>query len=74
MARPEVPKMSEATTDSLIWASSSSFSARFLLGPLRGDEVDAVAGEIAQHPDLWGWHEAGSQHLPFSDLAQPHRV
>jgi hypothetical protein len=28
MARPEAPKMSLITTDSLIWASSSSFSAR----------------------------------------------
>ena len=28
MARPETPKLSEATTDSLIWASSSSFSTR----------------------------------------------
>lgn len=29
MARPDTPKMSLATTLSLIWASSSSFSARF---------------------------------------------
>jgi len=28
ICRPETPKMSEATTLSLIWASSSSFSAR----------------------------------------------
>jgi hypothetical protein len=28
MARPETPKLSLATTDSLIWASSSSFSTR----------------------------------------------
>ncbi len=28
MSRPETPKMSEATTLSLIWASSSSFSTR----------------------------------------------
>jgi hypothetical protein len=28
MSRPETPKLSEATTDSLIWASSSSFSTR----------------------------------------------
>jgi hypothetical protein len=28
MSRPETPKMSVATTLSLIWASSSSFSAR----------------------------------------------
>jgi hypothetical protein len=30
MARPETPKMSLATTDSLIWASSSSFSTRWV--------------------------------------------
>ena len=29
IARPETPKMSLATTRSLIWASSSSFSTRF---------------------------------------------
>jgi len=34
IARPETPKMSEATTDSLIWASSSSFSTRFF-SPVR---------------------------------------
>ena len=28
LARPEAPKMSLITEDSLIWASSSSFSAR----------------------------------------------
>jgi len=28
MARPEAPKMSLITTDSSIWASSSSFPAR----------------------------------------------
>ena len=29
MSRPDFPKMSLATTESLIWASSSSFSTRF---------------------------------------------
>jgi hypothetical protein len=29
MSRPETPKMSVATTDSFIWASSRSFSTRF---------------------------------------------
>jgi hypothetical protein len=28
ICRPDTPKLSLATTDSLIWASSSSFSAR----------------------------------------------
>ena len=34
IARPDTPKMSEATTDSLICASSSSFSTRFF-SPVR---------------------------------------
>jgi len=44
-----------------------------LRGP-RPDEVDAVAGEVAESADrVWGY-EAGPQHLTFSDLAQPYRV
>jgi hypothetical protein len=44
MARPETPKLSLATTDSLIWASSSSFSTRCFLGGPDRDQVGAVAG------------------------------
>jgi hypothetical protein len=33
MSRPETPKMSLATTESFIWASSSSFSTRFFSLP-----------------------------------------
>ncbi len=33
IARPETPKMSEATTESLIQASSSNFSTRFFSAP-----------------------------------------
>jgi hypothetical protein len=50
-----------------------------LLDPvlLRGadpDQVGPVAGQVPQPADLVGWHEAGSQHLSFGDLAQPDRV
>jgi hypothetical protein len=33
MSRPETPKMSDATTESLMQASSSSFSTRFFSAP-----------------------------------------
>ena len=50
-----------------------------LLGPLffRGagrHQVGAVAGDIAQPPDLRRRHEARPDHLPLGDLRQPHRV
>jgi len=44
-----------------------------LRGPRR-DLVGPVPGQVAQHPDRWRWHEAGAEHLPLGDLAQPHRV
>ena len=50
-----------------------------LLRPLlfrgaRRHQVRAVAGEVPQPPDLRWRHEAGPDHLPLGDLAQPHRV
>ena len=66
--------MSEATTESLMQASSSSFSTRFFSAVRAADQIDAVAGQIPQPPDRLGRHETGSQHLPFGDLAQPHGV
>ena len=50
-----------------------------LLGPLllrgaRLDQITAVAGDVAQPADLRRRHQAGSDHLPLGDLAQPHRV
>lgn len=73
MSRPETPKMSEATTLSLIWASSSSFSARFL-SAVGVHQVDPVAGQVTKPADLRRRHEAGADHLPLGDLAQPDRV
>ena len=44
-----------------------------LRGPHR-DQVGPVTGQVPQQPDLRRRDEAGPQHLPFGDLAQPHRV
>jgi hypothetical protein len=74
MARPETPKMSLATTESLIWASSSSLLDPLLLrGPCR-HQVGPVAGHVPQLPDRRRWDEAGPQHLPLGELAQPDRI
>ena len=50
-----------------------------LLHPLllRGpgpDQIDPVPGQVPQPADLRRRHETRPQHLPFGDLAQPHRV
>jgi hypothetical protein len=66
--------MSLATTDSLIWASSSSLLDPLLFGGAHLHQVNPVAGHVPQPPDRRWRHEAGPQHLPLSDLAQPHRV
>jgi len=74
MARPDTPKMSLATTESLIWASSSSLLHPLLFGGPCRDQVGPVAGHVSQLPDrLWG-DEAGPQHLPLGELAQPDRI
>jgi hypothetical protein len=74
MARPDTPKMSLATTLSLIWASSSSLLHPLLLGGADRDQVGPVAGHVPQLPDRRWWHEAGPQHLPLGQLAQPDRI
>src|SRR2546425_12296586 len=48
MSRPEAPKMSETTTDSLICASSSSFSTRFF-SAVRAATGEATAGVKRQY-------------------------
>ena len=62
IARPDTPKMSEATTDSLIQASSSSFSTRCFSRRAVSHQIDPVAGQVAQPPDRRGRHETGPQH------------
>ena len=56
MARPDTPKMSLATTLSLICASSSSFSARFF-SAFRAPTRSARYAEarIMPMPDQLGW-------------------
>jgi hypothetical protein len=58
-ARPEPPKLSEATTLSLIWASTRQPAPPLLLRGAHRDQVGAVAGQVPQPPDLRWWHEAG---------------
>jgi hypothetical protein len=52
--------MSEATTLSLIWASSSSLLDALLLGGAHADQVGAVAGQVPQPADRRWRHEAGA--------------
>jgi len=66
--------MSEATTESLIWASSSSLLDALLLGGADRDQVGAVAGQVPQPPDRRWRDETGAQHLPLGDLGEPDRV
>jgi hypothetical protein len=66
--------MSEATTDSLIWASSSSLLDPLLLRGAHAHQVGSVAGHVPQAADRRRWHEAGPQQLPLGHLAQPDRV
>src|SRR5829696_6673728 len=74
MWRPDTPKMSLATDDSLIWASSRSLLHALLLpGPLP-DERASVPGQVTQPADR-GWrHEARPAHAPLDHLGQPHRI
>jgi hypothetical protein len=66
--------LSLATTDSLIWASSSSLLDPLGLGSPHPDQVRSVAGHVPQLPDRSWRHERGAQHLPLGDLTQPDRV
>src|SRR5215217_275200 len=74
MWRPDTPKMSLATDDSLIWASSRSLLHALLLpGPLP-DERAPVPGQVTQPADR-GWrHEAWPAHAPLDHLGQPYRI
>jgi hypothetical protein len=63
-----------ATEDTLISASSSSFSTpRPMPGPLAG-QVRPQPGVLAQLPDLLRRCERGPQQPPLGELGQPHRA
>ena len=66
--------MSEATTDSLIRASSSSFSTRFFSAVRTATRSTRYRVRSRSRRIGGRRHEAGPQHLPLGDLAQPHRV
>jgi hypothetical protein len=38
------------------------------------DQIGPIAGDIPQPTDLWWRYEAGADHAPLSDLAQPDRI
>jgi hypothetical protein len=38
------------------------------------DQIDSIPGQVPQHPDRRWRYEAGPDHLPLGDLAQPDRV
>jgi hypothetical protein len=74
MARPETPKLSVATVDSLIRASSSSLLQPLLVAGAVGGQVGTQPGVLPQPADLGGWDERGPQHAPLVQLGQPHRI
>src|SRR5512132_1962923 len=45
-----------------------------LLGGPRRHQIGPVAGHVPQLPDRRWWDEAGPQHLPLGELAQPDRI
>ena len=66
--------MSVATVDSLIRASSSSFSSRCTCRPRSCGQVAPQPGVVPQPADLGGWDERGPQHAPLVEPGQPHRI
>ena len=74
MARPDAPKMSVATVDSLINASSNSFSTRCLCRERSSVKSEAQAGVVTELADLRRRDEPRSQHAPLVELGQPHGV
>jgi hypothetical protein len=71
MARPDTPKMSLATVDSLIRASSSSLLQPLLVSGALGGQVGPQPGIVPQPADLGRRDKRGPQHAPLVELAQP---
>src|SRR6185312_7481382 len=74
ICRPETPKMSLATTLSLIWASSSSFSTR-CFSAVRTPTRSARYRVTSRNRRIsGGGTKLGRIISPLGDLAQPHRI
>ena len=74
IARPETPVMSEATEDSLIPASSSSFSNRWTSRARSRVMHGAGAGQIPQRPDRRRRHERRLHQPVRAQIGQPRRI
>jgi hypothetical protein len=75
MARPETPKLSAATTLSLIWASSSSLLQAVRLGSPGGDQISPVAGPGPGSRRISGgarsWAAAAAAQRPWQATPRP---
>jgi hypothetical protein len=74
IARPETPKMSEATTDSFDAGVLEQFLDPVLLRGTDPDQISPIPCQVPQPANVGRRDEAGPQHLPLGDLAQPHRI
>ena len=74
MSRTDSVSILLATADTLISASSSSFSSRWPVPGALLDQVGPQPGVVPQLPDLRWRHERGPQHAPLGQLGQPHRI
>ena len=66
--------MSLATTAQLDLGVLQQLLDPLLLRGPRRHQIGPVAGHVPQLPDRRWWHEAGPQHLPLGELAQPDRI
>jgi len=71
ISMPETPNTSLITPASLMPALSSSFERAV---PFRGQGADqrlAVTHQLAQHPDVRGWHEARAHQSMADQVGDP---
>ena len=74
IARPVTPSVSDTTEDSFTLASSNTFCSRCTSRARSSVELPAIAGHLAQLPDLGRRHEAAPQQPAFQQLGDPRRV
>ena len=70
IALVDLPRTVDATEESLMPASWSTLSSRWISEPARDLRLPK-AGEIAELPNLWRWHEARADHPVGCDIGQP---